>query len=209
MTGAPKIRAMDIEELEDSRRGMYAGIFGVIGFGGFADLALCIRTVIRDGNALHTRVRRRRGRLLADRRVGRDAGQAPLVGVGGHGEGTPVKALLVDAFDGFSDVIYQYLSVIGLDGEVVRSGVLTPGRCSGTVRKWSSWPGPGQPAGLRPRHDRPCPDRPQAGPGRVPGAPEHRGGVRRRCPRRGMSCTARPAPSSTAAPACSRPATAR
>jgi anthranilate/para-aminobenzoate synthase component I len=56
MTGAPKIRAMEIiEELEDSRRGIYAGIFGVIGFGGFADLALCIRTVIRDADGLRTR----------------------------------------------------------------------------------------------------------------------------------------------------------
>jgi anthranilate/para-aminobenzoate synthase component I len=56
MTGAPKIRAMQIiEELEDSRRGIYAGIFGVIGFGGFADLALCIRTVIREDGCLRTR----------------------------------------------------------------------------------------------------------------------------------------------------------
>jgi anthranilate synthase component I len=56
MTGAPKIRAMEIiESLEDSRRGVYAGIFGVIGLGGFADLALCIRTIVRDGDTLRTR----------------------------------------------------------------------------------------------------------------------------------------------------------
>lgn len=47
MTGAPKIRAMEIiDELEESRRGFYAGIFGLIGFGGFANLALSIRTVV-------------------------------------------------------------------------------------------------------------------------------------------------------------------
>jgi anthranilate synthase component II len=39
-----------------------------------------------------------------------------------------VKALLVDAFDSFSHIIYQYLSSLGLDVEVVRSGSLTPER---------------------------------------------------------------------------------
>ncbi|MCP2169330.1 anthranilate synthase component I family protein [Goodfellowiella coeruleoviolacea] len=44
MTGAPKIRAMEvIESLETSRRGMYAGALGLIGFSGEVDLALCIR----------------------------------------------------------------------------------------------------------------------------------------------------------------------
>ncbi|ODA90770.1 hypothetical protein ATY41_08275 [Leifsonia xyli subsp. xyli] len=47
MTGAPKIKAMEvIEQLEESRRGFYAGVFGLIGFGGFANLALSIRTVV-------------------------------------------------------------------------------------------------------------------------------------------------------------------
>ena len=47
MTGAPKIRAMEIiESLEKTRRGIYAGVFGVIGFGGFTNLALTIRTII-------------------------------------------------------------------------------------------------------------------------------------------------------------------
>jgi len=51
MTGAPKIRAMEIiESLETSRRGLYAGAFGVIGFGGWAVLGLGIRMVAhRDG----------------------------------------------------------------------------------------------------------------------------------------------------------------
>lgn len=48
MTGTPKIRAMEIiQELEQSRRGVYAGIFGVIGFGGYANLALSIRSILK------------------------------------------------------------------------------------------------------------------------------------------------------------------
>ncbi|MBL7493133.1 anthranilate synthase component I family protein [Frankia sp. AgB1.9] len=48
MTGAPKIRAMEIiEEIETRRRGIYAGAFGLIGFGGYANLGLAIRTLFR------------------------------------------------------------------------------------------------------------------------------------------------------------------
>ncbi|MDQ6699715.1 MAG: anthranilate synthase component I family protein [Acidobacteriota bacterium] len=45
MTGAPKIRAMEIiEELETTRRGVYAGAVGMIGFDNSVLMALCIRT---------------------------------------------------------------------------------------------------------------------------------------------------------------------
>jgi anthranilate synthase component I len=47
VTGAPKIRAMEIiETLEKSRRGIYAGVFGVVGFGGFTNLGLSLRTIV-------------------------------------------------------------------------------------------------------------------------------------------------------------------
>jgi anthranilate synthase component 1 len=45
MTGAPKIRAVEIiEELEKTRRSVYAGAVGYLDFGGDSCLALCIRT---------------------------------------------------------------------------------------------------------------------------------------------------------------------
>ena len=37
-----------------------------------------------------------------------------------------MKALLIDAYDSFSHIIYQYLRMIDVDTEVVRSGELTP-----------------------------------------------------------------------------------
>ena len=51
VTGAPKIRAMEvIDELEISKRGIYAGAVGYLGFNGNMDLAIAIRTaVIKDG----------------------------------------------------------------------------------------------------------------------------------------------------------------
>ncbi len=51
VSGAPKVRAMEIiDELELSRRGIYAGAVGYLGFNGDMDLAIAIRTgVIKDG----------------------------------------------------------------------------------------------------------------------------------------------------------------
>lgn len=51
LTGAPKVRAMEIiDELEPVRRGVYGGAAGYMSYGGEMDLAIAIRTgVIQDG----------------------------------------------------------------------------------------------------------------------------------------------------------------
>lgn len=51
LTGAPKVRAMEIiDELEPVRRGVYGGAAGYLSYGGEMDLAIAIRTgVIQDG----------------------------------------------------------------------------------------------------------------------------------------------------------------
>jgi anthranilate synthase component 1 len=51
VSGAPKVRAMEIiDELEPTKRGIYAGDVGYLGFNGDMDLAIAIRTaVIKDG----------------------------------------------------------------------------------------------------------------------------------------------------------------
>lgn len=47
VSGAPKIRAMQlINELENVKRGVYAGSVGYLGFGGSLDMALAIRTMV-------------------------------------------------------------------------------------------------------------------------------------------------------------------
>ncbi|MHB0990159.1 MAG: anthranilate synthase component I [Burkholderiales bacterium] len=51
LTGAPKIRAMEIiDELEPSKRGLYGGAVGYLGFNGEMDLAIAIRTgIVKNG----------------------------------------------------------------------------------------------------------------------------------------------------------------
>lgn len=50
MTGAPKIRAMQIiEELEAGSRGVYSGVIGYLGNDGSVDLGMTIRTLVFEG----------------------------------------------------------------------------------------------------------------------------------------------------------------
>lgn len=64
VTGAPKIRAMEIiDELEPDRRGVYCGALGCFGFGGGVTLSMVIRTALFDGARLHFQVG---GAVVAD-----------------------------------------------------------------------------------------------------------------------------------------------
>ena len=54
VSGAPKVRAMEIiDELEPSKRGIYAGSVGYLGFNGDMDLAIAIRTAVIKDRRIH------------------------------------------------------------------------------------------------------------------------------------------------------------
>ncbi|MDD5618300.1 MAG: chorismate-binding protein, partial [Candidatus Omnitrophica bacterium] len=54
VSGAPKIRAMEIiDELENLRRGPYAGCVGYFSFSGNLDTCITIRTIIIKGNSCY------------------------------------------------------------------------------------------------------------------------------------------------------------
>lgn len=54
ITGAPKIRAMEIiEELEPTRRSLYCGSLGYISADGQMDTSIAIRTLVCDGDKIH------------------------------------------------------------------------------------------------------------------------------------------------------------
>jgi len=54
ITGAPKLRAMEIiEELEPHRRGIYCGAIGYIGFDGNMDTNIAIRTIVHKNKKMY------------------------------------------------------------------------------------------------------------------------------------------------------------
>ncbi|KPL05667.1 anthranilate synthase, partial [candidate division BRC1 bacterium SM23_51] len=64
LTGAPKIRAMEIiEEVEPQRRGPYGGAMGYISFNGNLDTCITIRTVVIKGNEVYVQAG---GGIVAD-----------------------------------------------------------------------------------------------------------------------------------------------
>jgi anthranilate synthase component 1 len=54
VSGAPKVRAMEIiEELEGTRRGIYAGTIAYAGYDGNMDSCIAIRTLVMQGDTVH------------------------------------------------------------------------------------------------------------------------------------------------------------
>jgi anthranilate synthase component I len=54
VSGAPKVRAMEIiNELEPTKRGIYAGAVGYLGFNGDMDVAIAIRTGVIKNKKLY------------------------------------------------------------------------------------------------------------------------------------------------------------
>ncbi|WP_035056740.1 anthranilate synthase component I [Andreprevotia chitinilytica] len=54
VSGAPKVRAMEIiNELEPTKRGVYAGAVGYLGFNGDMDVAIALRTAVVKNNTLY------------------------------------------------------------------------------------------------------------------------------------------------------------
>ena len=57
ITGAPKIRSMEIiEELEPTKRNVYTGSIGYIGFDGNMDLNIAIRTIVKENEDVYFQV---------------------------------------------------------------------------------------------------------------------------------------------------------
>jgi para-aminobenzoate synthetase component 1 len=80
ITGAPKVRAMEIiHELEPTRRNVYCGSIGYVGFDGELDLSIAIRTVTLKGGTAFFSVG---GAVVADSDPAREYRETLLKGAG-------------------------------------------------------------------------------------------------------------------------------
>lgn len=72
LSGAPKFRACEIiEELEESKRGIYGGAIGYLDFSGSLDVCIAIRLVSKRGAIAHSIRSGNRGRFSSGARVQR------------------------------------------------------------------------------------------------------------------------------------------
>ena len=138
VSGAPKVRAMEIiDELEPTKRGIYAGAVGYLGFHGDMDLAIAIRTaVVKDGK-LHVQAG---AGIVADsdpssewqetqnkaRAVLRAAEWPSKASIHGLNEEANML-LMIDNYDSFTYNIVQYFGELGQDVKVFRNDAITLG----------------------------------------------------------------------------------
>ncbi len=131
ITGAPKVRAMEIiDELEPTRRSVYTGAIGYFGFGHDLDLNIVIRTFIIKGNKAYFQVG---GGVIYDSNAEAEYQEtldkakaliqalhlAPRVAVENQ------MILVIDNYDSFAYNLAQYLGELGGEPRVFRNDRIT------------------------------------------------------------------------------------
>ena len=166
VSGAPKVRAMQlISEIEGTRRGIYAGALGYVGFDGALDTCIALRTIVmRDGVALlqagagivadSVPRQRARGVPQQDRRaLGRDRPRRDgavramtVIAPPGAAEDAP-RVLLIDNYDSFTYNLAHLLCEAGAEVDVRRHDAVTPEEADALApTHLVISPGPGRPA---------------------------------------------------------------
>ncbi len=129
LTGAPKIRAMQIVgALEPTRRGLYGGAVGYLDFAGNLDFCIAIRTIAMHGTAARGPGRRRhRRRLAAGRGVRRDLRQSACASPGPRNgrQGHVAVVLIIDNYDSFTFNLAHRLGELGAETRVIRNDAKT------------------------------------------------------------------------------------
>ena len=129
VSGAPKVRAMEIiDELEQSRRGPYAGAVGYFSYNGNADFAITIRTLF--ANKKHAFLQAGAG-IVADSVPEREwmetdqKAQALMRALEIAAGKKPLKVLVIDNYDSFVYNLVQYIGELGAQTVVYRNNEIT------------------------------------------------------------------------------------
>ena len=128
LSGAPKIRAMEIiEELEPARRGIYGGAVGYISYTGNMDFAIAIRTLVAKQDTIYVQAG---AGIVADsvpaaeykECVNKARAVVSAVEVARRALGRQrLMLLVIDNYDSFTYNLVQYLGELGQDVRVVRN----------------------------------------------------------------------------------------
>ena len=109
-----------INELEPTRRGLYAGAVGYLDFAGNLDFCIAIRTILLEGGKAYVQAG---AGIVADsnpdRRIRRDARQGARDDArarAGAGRAVSAMVLVIDNYDSFTYNLVQYLGELGADG---------------------------------------------------------------------------------------------
>ena len=141
MSGAPKIRAMEIiDELEPVRRGVYAGAVGYFSYTGNTDTAIALRTLLIKNNRVYIQAG---GGVVADSDPGAEfeesvnKARAMVRALSAAREFetaagnevnrwriTNANILMIDNYDSFTYNLVQYLGELGADVTVKRNDAI-------------------------------------------------------------------------------------
>jgi len=129
VSGAPKVRAMKIiDELEQSRRGPYAGAVGYFSYNGNADFAITIRTLFADKNQAYLQAG---AGIVADSVPEREwfetdhKAKALMMALEIAANKKPLKVLIIDNYDSFVYNLVQYIGELGAQTIVYRNNEIT------------------------------------------------------------------------------------
>ena len=183
LTGAPKIRAMElIDELETTRRGIYGGAVGYFDSSGNFDLAIAIRTAVVEKGSAGSRRARASSRTPSPGRSTRGGVEGARLSSGRSSSRGGRVIFVVDNYDSFTYNLVQALAKLDPDVVVARNDRFEPE--SVVARRPAAVvvsPGPGRPerAGRIDRDDRRRRAGGRSAARRVPGPPGDRRPPRR------------------------------
>ena len=121
VSGAPKVRAMQIiNELEPTRRGLYAGAVGYLDFAGNLDFCIAIRSILLEGGKAYIQAG---AGIVADSNPTaeyeetRDKARAMIRALElAQGGLVETMVLVIDNYDSFTYNLVQYLGELGAHG---------------------------------------------------------------------------------------------
>ena len=123
VSGAPKIRAMEIiDELETTRRKVYAGGIGYFSANGEFDTCIALRTAVAKNKKFYVQAG---AGIVADSNPIKEYEETVNKAKALMNASKIMKILLIDNYDSFTFNLYHYISSLGVNVDVIRNDEIT------------------------------------------------------------------------------------